>query len=297
MNVGFIGLGRMGSPMAHCLLRAGFPLTVYNRTHSRALLLGNAGAAVAESPAEATRAVDVVVTMLADDGAVFDVVDGSDGLLAGARPGQVLIEMSTIGPDAARELADRAARCGVVALDAPVSGSVPAAEAATLVTVVGGDRDAFEAVCPVLAAMTRTQMWMGASGAGAAMKLALTGMIAATNEALSEALVISERSGIVREAAYEAIAASAVGSRFVEYKRAAFLDPGDEPVAFTLALMQKDLTLYLALARRLGVPVPGGAAADQMLTAARASEGEDADFAMVAAALRGIARTAEEAKQ
>ena len=145
--------------------------------------------------------------------------------------------------------------------------------------------------------MTSAQLWMGTSGAGAAMKLALNGMIAATNEALSEALVISERSGIEREAAYDAIAASAVGSRFVEYKRAAFLDPGDEPVAFTLALMQKDLALYLALARRLGVPVPGGAAADQMLTVARSSEGEDADFAMVATALRGIARTPLEAKQ
>jgi len=297
VNVGFIGLGRMGSPMAHCLLRAGFPLTVYNRTRSRALLLGDAGATVAESPAEVARATDVVITMLSDAAAVFDVVDGTDGVFAGARPGHVLIEMSTIGPDAACELAERAVRCEVAALDAPVSGSVPAAEAATLVTVVGGDRDAFDSVRAVLAAMTRAQLWMGASGAGAAMKLALNGMIAATNEALSEALVISERSGIDRAAAYDAIAASAVGSRFVEYKRAAFLDPGDEPVAFTLALMQKDLALYLELARRLGVPVPGGAAADQMLTVARASEGEDADFAMVAAALRGIARTSEEVRQ
>ncbi len=297
MNVGFIGLGRMGLPMARCVQRAGFPLTVHNRTRSRALLLGDAGAEVAESPAEVAGASDVVITMLSDATAVFDVVDGPDGAFAGARPGQVVIEMSTIGPDAACELAQRGAPYGVVTLDAPVSGSVPAAEAATLVTVVGGDRDTFEAVRPVLAAMTRAQLWMGGSGAGAAMKLALNGMIAATTEALSEALVIAERSGIDREAAYEALAASAVGSRFVEYKRPAFLDPGDEPVAFTLALMQKDLTLYLALARRLGVPVPGGAAADQMLTMARASEGEDADFAMVAAALRGIARTSEEARQ
>jgi 3-hydroxyisobutyrate dehydrogenase-like beta-hydroxyacid dehydrogenase len=275
--------------MARALLRAGFPVTAYNRTASRALALGDVGAAVADTPAEVARAADVVITMLSDEVAVYDVFERRDGLFAGAQAGEVLIEMSTIGPDAARELAKRATSRRVAILDAPVSGSVAAAETATLVTVVGGDRDTFDVVRPVLAAMTNAQLWMGPSGAGAAMKLALNSMIATTNEALAESLVISERSGIPREAAYEAIAASAVGSRFVEYKRAAFLDPAAEPVAFTLSLMQKDLGLYLALARQLGVPVPGSAAADQMLTMARSSEGEDADFAMVAATLRGIA--------
>jgi 3-hydroxyisobutyrate dehydrogenase-like beta-hydroxyacid dehydrogenase len=183
-----------------------------------------------------------------------------------------------------RELAGAAH--GVTVLDAPVSGSVPSAEAATLTTVVGGDRDAFERVRPVLAAMTSGQLWLGPSGAGAAMKLALNGIIAATTQAVSEALVLAERSGIAREAAYDAIAASAVGSRFVDYKRDAFLSPGGEPVAFTLELMQKDLALHLALARALRVHVPGVAAADQMLTVARSRQGDDADLAAVVEALR-----------
>jgi 3-hydroxyisobutyrate dehydrogenase-like beta-hydroxyacid dehydrogenase len=279
VNVGFIGLGRMGMPMARSLLRAGFPLTVNNRTRDRALALRDHGATVAESPAEIARSCDVAITMLADGTAVSAV---AGELLAAARPGLVWIEMSTIGPDLVRELTNGE----VTVLDAPVSGSVASAEAAALTTVVGGDRAAFDRVRPVLAAMTSSQLWLGPSGAGAAMKLALNGIVAATTEAVSEALVLAERSGIERAAAYEAIATSAVGSRFVEYKRDAFLAPADVPVAFTLELMQKDLALHLALARALRVHVPAVAAADQMLTVARASQGDDADLAAVVEALR-----------
>lgn len=287
MNVGFVGLGRMGLPMARALLRAGFSLTVQNRTVRRALLLGDQGATVVESPAEVAAACDVVITMLSDGQAVEDVMHGPDGLLSDPRAGLVLIEMSTIGPDAARELAATAAERRVSVLDAPVSGSVPAAESATLTTVVGGDKAVFTRVRPALAAMTREQIWLGSSGAGATMKLALNGMIAATNNALSEALVIAERSGIERDAAYEAIATSAVASPFVNYKRSAFLEPSDEPVAFTLELMQKDLSLYRTLARKLGVPLAIADASDEILTRARASQGDDVDLALVAEALRG----------
>jgi len=290
-RVGFVGLGRMGAPMAHSLLRAGFPLTVANRSAHRADPLAAAGAAVAGSPAEAAAATDVLITMLADGPAAEAVLLGPDGVLAGAREGLIVLEMSTIGPAAARELAAACEQRGVTLLDAPVSGSVPAAEAATFTTFVGGDRTAFARARPVLAAMTSTQLWLGESGAGAAMKLALNGMIAATAQMLSEALVLAERSGIEREAAYDAIAASAVASRFVGYKRDAFLSPGDGPVAFTLELMQKDVELVLAHARACRVPVPGVAAADQMLTVARALEGDDADLAAVAGAVRALADT------
>lgn len=288
-RVGFVGLGRMGTPMAHSLLRAGFPLTVTNRSLPRADPLREAGATVAGSPAEVAAAADVVVTMLADGPAVRDVLQGPQGLLRGAREGLVVLEMSTIGPSAARALADACRERGVTLLDAPVSGSVAAAESATLTTIVGGDHACFERVRPVLAAMTSAQLWLGPSGAGAAMKLALNGMIAATTQMLSEALVLAERSGVERERAYEAIAASAVASRFVGYKRAAFLTPDDEPVAFTLELMQKDVELVLAHARACRVPVPAVAAADQMLTVARTVEGDDADLARVAGAIRALA--------
>lgn len=289
MTVALIGLGRMGSPMARALLRAGFPLTVHNRTRRRASLLADAGAMVAESPAEAARGADVVITMLADGAAVEAVMEGPDGILAGCRPGSTLIEMSTIGPERARDLAARAADRGSTLLDAPVSGSVALAEAGTLTTLVGGDRERFEAVRPVLAAMTRAQLWLGPSGAGAAMKLGLNGLIAATNQAVAEALVVAEGCGIDRGLAYEAIVQSAVGSPFVEYKREAFVSPSDEPVAFTLQLMEKDLELYLSLGRSLGVELAGARSSRESIAAARRSQGDDADLAAVARALRETA--------
>jgi 3-hydroxyisobutyrate dehydrogenase-like beta-hydroxyacid dehydrogenase len=289
MNVALVGLGRMGSPMARALLRAGFPLTVHNRTRRRASLLADAGATVAESPAEAARGADVVITMLADGTAVDAVMEGPDGILAGCRPSTTLIEMSTIGPERARSFATRAAEHGATLLDAPVSGSVALAEAGTLTTLVGGDRERFEAVRPVLAAMTRAQLWLGPSGAGAAMKLGLNGLIAATNQAVAEALVVAEGCGIERALAYEAIVQSAVGSPFVEYKREAFVSPSDEPVAFTLELMEKDLELYLSLARSLGIEATGARSSREAIVAARRSQGNDADLAAVARALRETA--------
>jgi 3-hydroxyisobutyrate dehydrogenase-like beta-hydroxyacid dehydrogenase len=286
VKVGFIGLGRMGMPMARQLLRAGFPLTVYNRTASRALLLGGDGAAVVESPAEVAALSDVVITMLADGDAVDAVVSGPNGVLSAARAETVLVDMSTIGPVVARRLAADAGRRGVRMLDAPVSGSVSAAESASLTTIVGGEREVFERVCPVLAAMTTRQLWLGVSGAGAAMKLALNGLIAATNQAVAEALVIAEACGIDPAQAYEAISTSAAGSRFVDYKREAFLRPGDSDVAFTLALLHKDLALYQELGDAVGVPLVSAAAASSALHAARASQGDGADMATVARHLR-----------
>src|SRR3954453_657020 len=294
LKIGFIGLGRMGLPMAHSLLRAGFPLTVHNRTSGRAESLRGHGVLVADSAAELAASCDVVVTMLSDGVAVRQVLSGPSGALAAMKQDGLIIDMSTTGPVIARELAQRAAEHGIAFLDAPVSGSVSAAEAAALTTIVGGDQDAFTRARPVLAAMTATQMWLGPSGAGAAMKLALNGMVATTTEAIGEALVLAERSGIDRAKAYDAITASAVGSRFVEYKRQAFLDPANEPVAFTLELMQKDVALETELGRQLGVPLPAVGAADQMLTIARGLRGDDADLADVAAAIREIARAANE---
>lgn len=276
----------MGMPMARQLLRAGFPLTVYNRTASRALLLGGDGAAVVESPAEVAARSEVVITMLADGDAVAAVVLGSGGVLSAAEAGTVLVEMSTIGPDAVRRLAAAAHQRGVSMLDAPVSGSVSAAESATLTTIVGGERTVFERVRPVLAAMTAQQLWLGAHGAGAAMKLALNGLIAATNQAVAEALVVAEAWGIEPTAAYEAIATSAVGSRYVDYKRDAFLHPADTAVAFTLALLAKDLALYQELGDSLGVPLASAAAAADALVLARATQGDGADLAAVAEHLR-----------
>jgi 3-hydroxyisobutyrate dehydrogenase/2-hydroxy-3-oxopropionate reductase len=174
-------------------------------------------------------------------------------------------------------------------IDAPVSGSTPAAESAQLAVMVGGEEAAFERARPVLAAMSKAQLHLGPSGAGAAMKLGLNLIIAATTVSVSEALVLAERAGIEREAAYEVIGSSAVASPFVEYKRAAFLDPEGTPTAFALELMAKDLRLAQALGQRDGVPLPGAAGSAEGIGLGAELEGGGEDLVRVADALRRVA--------
>jgi 3-hydroxyisobutyrate dehydrogenase-like beta-hydroxyacid dehydrogenase len=285
MNVGFIGIGRMGLPMAHNILAAGFPLTVWNRNADRCAPLAEAGAVVAADLSELAQSVDVVVTMVSDgDAARAILVDG--GLLDALRSGVVVLEMSTIGPLAATALAREAATRGVILLDAPISGSIAVAEAGQLFAMVGGDADGYELVGPVLDAMTKGHVHVGRSGAGAAMKLAVNGVIAVTNESIAEALVLAERYGIERETAYDVLAGGAVASPFVLYKRESFLHPETAPVGFTTALMRKDLALALALAADLDVPIPAVEAAEQTLEGATRAGLDAADIARVADVLR-----------
>jgi 3-hydroxyisobutyrate dehydrogenase-like beta-hydroxyacid dehydrogenase len=286
MRVGLAGLGHMGLPMAGRLAAAGFPLAVWNRTGRRAAAIAGPGVQVAASPAELAAGRDVIITMLADGGAARAVWTGPDGLLAACAPGTIAIDMSTTGPLAAREIAAEAERHGAVFLDAPVSGSVTLARQGTLTTMVGGPAGAFERARPVLAALTARQLHLGPSGAGAAMKLAVNIMIAATNQAAAEALALAAQAGITPEAAYETLAASAVSSPFLGYKREAYLAPDAAPVSFTTALMAKDLELALTLAAEGGLPLPAAAAARRSLDEACAAGYADADFACVAALLR-----------
>lgn len=289
MRVGFAGLGRMGAPMARNVAAAGFPLTVFNRTRDKAEALAAEGAAVAATPAELAAAADVVVTMVAGAEAVRALLAGPEGILAGASAGMVLAEMSTIGPLAARELAALCAEREVEMIDAPVSGSTPAAESAQLAVMVGGSAAAFERARPVLEAMSKAQLHLGPSGAGAAIKLGLNLIIAATTVSVSEALVLAERAGIEREAAYEVIGSSAVASPFVEYKRAAFLDPDGTPTAFALELMAKDLRLARELGERDGVPLPGAAGSAAGIGLGAELLGGNEDLVRVADALRRVA--------
>jgi 3-hydroxyisobutyrate dehydrogenase-like beta-hydroxyacid dehydrogenase len=269
----------MGLAMARNLLGAGFPLVVWNRTAGRCAPLAAAGARVADEPA-ALATADVVVTMVSDGEAARSVLVES-GLLDDLRPGSVVLEMSTIGPTAAAELAAEALRHDVHLLDAPVSGSVSVAEAGQLFAMVGGDREAYELVTPVLDAMTKGHLLLGPSGAGAAMKVAVNSMIAVTNESIAETLALAERFGIERERAYDVLAGGALASPFLLYKRGAFLHPETEPVAFTTALMRKDTALAQDLASRLGVRIPAAAAAACVLEEALGSGLADADMASV----------------
>jgi 3-hydroxyisobutyrate dehydrogenase-like beta-hydroxyacid dehydrogenase len=288
LRVGFAGLGSMGRPMALNLLRAGFPLSVYNRTAERSEPLRAAGAQVMSSPRELGASSDVVVTMLTDGEAVASVLLGDDGVVDPSGSGTV-VDMSTIGPKAAVALAEEVRARGWAWVDAPVSGSTALAEAASLTTMVGAEPGDFERVEPVLEAMTASRYRLGGPGAGAAMKLALNLLIASSSQAISEALVLAERIGIGRAVAYEVIANSAVSSPFVAYKRAAFMDPDAEPVGFSLGMMQKDLDLALGLAREHCVPLLAGAAAREGMTVAGGLCGGDEDLVRMADALRAIA--------
>jgi 3-hydroxyisobutyrate dehydrogenase-like beta-hydroxyacid dehydrogenase len=288
MRVGFIGMGRMGERMARNVLRGGFSLTVHNRTPERCAPLEAEGAVVAAGPAPLAAASDVVITMLIDGPAVLDVALGPDGALAGMAPGSVLVDMSTSGPAAVRELVAAAGRRGVEVLDAPVSGSTALAEAAELTTMVGGDRATFERVRPVLAAMTKGQFYVGPSGAGATMKLVVNSVVLTTNHAIAEALVLAERRGVDRATAYDVLLNSVAASPYMRYKQASFLDPAGQPVAATIGLVQKDLVLALAMAREAGVPMPVVAAVNELLTAARGSGYGESDLAAVADVLRAL---------
>ena len=288
LRVGFAGIGRMGLPMARNVLEAGFPLTVFNRTPARCDPLVEAGATLASSPADLARASDVVITMVADGDAVRALLDGPDGVLAGAGPGLVLVEMSTIGPLAARAIAGHCAEHGVAMLDAPVSGSIAVATAGELTILVGGEEAALERARPALDAMSKAVLHLGPLGAGAAIKLSINLIIGATVQSVSEALVVAEASGIEREAAYDAIAASVVGSTFVDYKRDAWLDPDGTPTAFTLDLMRKDLLLALELGAATGVPLLATSAAVNGTTLAIGLEGGDGDQVRIADALRRV---------
>lgn len=246
----------MGGAMAGRLASTGIDVAVWNRTRQRAEdLAARLGATVLRHPAAAGDH-SLVVISLADDDALEQAYLGEDGLVAGLRPGTVVIETSTVDPRTIERLAAPVADAGAFLLDAPVSGSVPAVEAGTLTFMVGGDAQAMALAEPVLAALGARSFHLGGSGTGAAMKLAVNAVVHALNATLSESLVLAEAAGIERSTAYEVLASSVAGAPFLQYKRAAFEEPDAAPTAFSLALVAKDLDLIRTLAARLGTPVP-----------------------------------------
>jgi 3-hydroxyisobutyrate dehydrogenase-like beta-hydroxyacid dehydrogenase len=291
-TIAVLGAGRMGSAMAGAISRAGHDLVIYNRTPERAVLLADAlgGTAVA-TPAAAAEMAPICLSMVADEAAVRDVFEGPDGLLAGARPGSVLIDSSTVPPSVLRSLS-KAAPEGVGLLDAPVSGSISLAEAGTLTVMVGGSQVDLERGRPALEAIGQRIFHLGALGNGAAMKLAVNAVIFGLNGALAEGLVLAERAGIERAVAYEVFASSAAGAPFVNYKRAAFLDPAATPTAFSLELAEKDLRLITGLAAELGLPLPQAATNLDVIRLAGSGGHAGRDFSSVADHLRAAGQAA-----
>jgi 3-hydroxyisobutyrate dehydrogenase-like beta-hydroxyacid dehydrogenase len=287
-TVAVVGTGRMGSAMARALTAAGLPLVLQNRTRPAAERLAAelGGGRVVDTPAEAAAAADIVITMLANDAAVRSAFLDPGGLVVGAGPGNVLVDMSTVEPSTILSVAPAVRATGAGLLDAPVSGSVHLAAAGTLTIMVGGDEADLTRARPALEALARTIFHLGPLGTGAAMKLAVNILIFAINASLSEAIVLSEAAGIPRAQAYEVIAASAAGAPYVAYKRAAFLDPEATPVGFALELADKDLRLISDTAARLGLELPQTRATHQLIQEAISHGHAADDLAAIATELR-----------
>jgi len=286
-TVAVLGVGHMGSAMARRLADRGFPLVLYNRTHERCLVLADEiGAQVATSPAEAAARADVLITMVADDDALDQLCTAVDGILAGARPGSVTLQTSTVLPDTVRDLGARFTARGLGFLDSPVSGSTTSAASGELALMVAGAQEDIERARPVLEAISRRVFELGTVGNGAAVKLAVNDVVFAVNVALAEALVLAEAAGVDRELAYDVFAGSAIGSPFVQYKRAAFVDPDSVPPAFTFDLVEKDFSLILDLAQQTGTPMAQAEVNLATLHSAAAVVGGQRDFSEVATYLR-----------
>jgi 3-hydroxyisobutyrate dehydrogenase len=253
-SVALLGTGTMGARMAARLAQAGHPLVVWNRNRTRAEPLASLGASIADTPRDAAAGTDVVIAIVADDSASRAVWLGDAGALAGARPGAVLIESSTLTPAWIRELAAAAAEHGCDFLDAPVTGSRTQAEAGELLFLVGGAAGAVERVRGVLAVLSRGVVHLGPVGSGALMKLVNNFMAAVQVAALAEALALIERSGLARDQAVSILLDGAPGSPIVKAVAPRMLNR-DYDVHFSLALMHKDLTYALAEGSRFNVPL------------------------------------------
>jgi 3-hydroxyisobutyrate dehydrogenase-like beta-hydroxyacid dehydrogenase len=286
--VGFVGLGAMGGRIAGRLLAAGHEVYGTNRTRARAEPLIERGLVWRDTPRAVAEAAEIVFSMVTDDGALGAVASGPDGILAGLAPGKLLVDMSTVGPQVSRELAGRVRALGAEMLEAPVSGSLPAAEEGTLAIMVGGPEDAFARIEPILHELGATVRRVGGNGSALLMKLAVNISLAEQMLAFSEGVLLAERGGIDRTLAVSVLMESAVGSPMLKSRGPLVLDLPEQP-GFDIALMRKDLQLALEAAGRYDVPLPSAAVAEQLFTAACAMGYEHRDIAVVYEVLAELA--------
>jgi 3-hydroxyisobutyrate dehydrogenase-like beta-hydroxyacid dehydrogenase len=266
-SVGFVGLGAMGSRIADRLLGAGHRVYGTNRTPAKAEALIEQGLVFRDSPRGVAASANVVFSMVSDDSALEAINAGPDGLLAGLGAGSVYVDMSTVSPQASRELAERVANRGAVMLDAPVSGSIPQVESGTLTIMVGGDGRAFATVEPLLRELGQTVTHIGPNGQGLLLKLAINISLAVQTLAFSEGLLLAERGGVGSELAAQVMSASAIGSPMLKARIPLLLDL-PEDAWFDVELMHKDIRLALEAGSDLRITLPSTAVADEMLTEA-----------------------------
>jgi 2-hydroxy-3-oxopropionate reductase len=283
-KMGLIGLGLMGRPMGMNLLKAGHPLTVWNRTASRAEELVAAGAKLAKSPKEAASGVDVLLTMVSDPPALESVLWGADGkdggALAALKSGSVYIDSSTVSPALARKIAAACSERGVRFLDAPVTGGDWGAKKGELVFMIGGDAETLKAVEPIIGVMGKKWFHLGPHGAGQTIKLAMNLILALQVDALAEALALVTRSGLKGEGLIEVMQSSMARSGVLDVKAPNLLK-GEYTPSFPLRLMHKDLSLALDLANQIGVALPAGAAARETYNYVKGATKEDVDYSAV----------------
>jgi len=279
-KLGFVGLGVMGSEMVLRLLDKGHTITGYNRTQSKADRLLEKGMKWADSPRAVAEASDITFAMVTNAAAIAAVTDGPDGIIAGLGAGKYFIDMSTVSPEVSRATAAKVRAKGADMVDAPVSGSVITLQEGKLSVMVGGRKETFERVKPLLLDIGPKVTHVGANGLALAMKIAVNLSLAVQMMAFSEGVLLAEKSGIRREMAVDVLTHSAVASPMIQY-RGPFILQQPEEAWFDCNMMQKDMLLAMELGRQLNVPVPTTAVSNEFLTAARGMGWEKKDFAVV----------------
>lgn len=286
-RVAFLGLGTMGAAMAANLARAGFKVTGWNRTAERAREAAGRGVVLAVSPAAAVSEADVVVICVSDTPDVEAVLFGPDGVVAGARPGTLVIDCSTIAPSGSWDFAARLREHDIAMIDAPVSGGSEGAQKATLTIFVGGDAEDVERGRPVLAAMGRTITHVGPIGAGQAVKAVNQVILAGAYLGVAEGIVLAIKAGLDVEQVVTALGGGAAQSWVLENRSGRMIE-NDYPLGFKVALHRKDLGIALELANQLGAALPVSALAAQLESGLIARGHGDDDMSALARSIRGL---------
>ncbi len=289
-RIGFIGLGVMGGRITERLLTKGHTVTGYNRTRAKAQWLVEKGMHWADSPCEVANASDFIFAMVTNAAATQAITEGPNGVLAGLTKGKIFIDMSTVSPNVSRALAAKVRATGADMVDSPVSGSVVTLQEGKLAVMVGGRKETFEAVKPLLLDLGPKVTYLGDNGQALGMKIATNLSLAVQMLAFSEGVLLAEKSGIAREVAVDVLTHSAIASPMIQY-RGPFVLQQPEEAWFDVNMMQKDMLLAMELGRQFDVPLPTTAASNEILTAARAMGLAKYDFACmfdVLASMSGV---------
>ncbi|HEV7511529.1 MAG TPA: NAD(P)-dependent oxidoreductase [Candidatus Acidoferrum sp.] len=279
-NLGFIGLGVMGSQLVNRLLSKGHSLVGYNRTRSKAEWLVKKGMNWGDSPRAVAEAADVIFSMVTNSAALAAITEGPEGILAGLTPGKIYADISTVSPAFSREVAGKVRAKGCDMVDCPVSGSVITLQEGSLSVMVGGRLETFESIKPILLDIGPKVTYVGDNGLALVIKIASNLSLAVQMLAFSEGVLLAEKSGIKREVAVDVLTNSAMASPMLKYRGPFVLQLPPE-AWFNVNMMQKDMLLALELGRQVDVPMPTTAISNEFLTAARAMGLVEQDFAVV----------------